>query len=157
MDNVQIGREMKVVMNLVKRLAHADAKARGIEIGDDCSSKKNRQATMIHGMFINYIYDNSINGDVYQKDIEKEFSLRRSTATEILKLMEKNGLIIKKSVPTDARLKKLVLTDKALDEHARAMEGIKAMEKKITNGIPEDELCAFYKTLLKIKENLTQE
>ncbi len=31
--------------------------------------------------------------EIFQKDIEAEFNIRRSTATGILKLMEKNGFI----------------------------------------------------------------
>ena len=33
--------------------------------------------------------------DVFQKDIEEEYSIRPSTATELLKQMEKNGLILR--------------------------------------------------------------
>ena len=34
--------------------------------------------------------------DVFQKDVEEEFSIRPSTATELLKQMEKSGLIVRK-------------------------------------------------------------
>lgn len=53
------------------------------------------------------------NQDVFQRDIEREFYISRSTASGILSLMEKNGLILRLSVPQDARLKKLVPTPKA--------------------------------------------
>ena len=33
--------------------------------------------------------------DVFQKDIEEEYGIRPSTATELLKQMEKNGLVRK--------------------------------------------------------------
>ena len=46
----------------------------------------------MQGWIIDYIYDRG-NDPVFQRDIEKEFTIRRSTATELLKLMEKNGLI----------------------------------------------------------------
>lgn len=44
--------------------------------------------------------------DVFQKDIEEEYSIRPSTATELLKQMEKNGLIVREPVSYDNRLKK---------------------------------------------------
>ena len=53
-------------------------------------------------------------GDVFQKDVEEEYSLRPSTATELLKKMEKNGLIYRQAMPNDARMKKIIVTDKAL-------------------------------------------
>ena len=52
--------------------------------------------------------------DIYQKDIEEEDSIRPSTATQVLKQMEKNALIIREPAAYDNRLKKIVVTDKAL-------------------------------------------
>ena len=62
-------------------------------------------------------------GDIYQKDVEKEFQIRRSTATGTLQILEKNGFIRREPVKQDARLKKLVPTDKA-KEYASIFSGI---------------------------------
>ena len=43
--------------------------------------------------------------DVYQKDLESEFGITRSTASRVLRLMEQKGLVERQSVPHDARLK----------------------------------------------------
>ena len=40
---------------------------------------------------------------VYQKDIEEEFQIRKSTATGMLQLLEKNGFIVRESEKKDAR------------------------------------------------------
>ncbi len=58
---------------------------------------------------INYLYENR-GRDVFQRDIQEQFAVRRSTVTGILQLMEKNGWITRQSVGEDARLKKIVLT-----------------------------------------------
>lgn len=50
--------------------------------------------------------------DVFQKDIEEEYSLRPPTATALLKKMEENGLIFRESLPNDGRMKKIVVTEK---------------------------------------------
>ena len=50
---------------------------------------------------------------IYQKDIEKEFGLRPSTATEVLKALEKKELICRVSEKQDARLKRIEFTSKA--------------------------------------------
>ena len=45
------------------------------------------------GNILDYILVESRQRSVYQKEIEKEFGLRPSTATEALKLLEEKGLI----------------------------------------------------------------
>ena len=47
--------------------------------------------------------------DIMQRDIEKKFSIRRSTASHMLQLMEKNGYIRRISATDDARMKKLII------------------------------------------------
>lgn len=77
--------------------------------------------TGVQSRIMHFILVHCQDGPVFQKDVEDAFSLRRSTTTAILQLMEKNGIIIRESVPYDARLKSLVPTDKAarLDEQVR--------------------------------------
>ena len=69
--------------------------------------------TGTQGRVLCYIFITSQWQDIYQRDIEDVFEIRRSTATGILQLLERDGYIERVSVPTDARLKKIVLTDKA--------------------------------------------
>ena len=78
-------------------------------------------STGVHGWAIRYFYENR-NKDIFQRDFETRFSIRRSTATNMLKLMEKNGLICRVSVESDARLKKIVLTEKAITIHKKAIK-----------------------------------
>lgn len=61
--------------------------------------------TMMQCWIIRFLYEHE-EEEVYQRDIEAEFSIARSTATGILKLMEKKGYIRRVSVERDARLKK---------------------------------------------------
>ena len=51
--------------------------------------------------------------DVFPQDVERRFGITRSTSCRVLGLMERKGLIVREPVPQDARLKKIVLTDKA--------------------------------------------
>ena len=66
------------------------------------------------GKTLHFILAHGQECDVFQKDIEEEYSLRPPTATKLLKDMEKNGLIYRESVPYDARLKRIVATQKAM-------------------------------------------
>ncbi|MCT6827738.1 MAG: MarR family winged helix-turn-helix transcriptional regulator [Lactobacillus helsingborgensis] len=73
-------------------------------------------------LIIEYLASFAQNKSIYQKDIEHEFNIRKSTATNILRLMENKGLIYKKVDQRDTRLKAILLTDKAIK-----------LEEKITN------------------------
>lgn len=111
--------------------------------------------TGTHGWVIRYLYDNR-EKDIFQKDIEKTFGIRRSTVTIMLKTMEKNGLIARTSVESDARLKKITPTDKALDLHYKISCEIDDFEEQMTRGISDEEIESFILTLQKIKNNLKE-
>ena len=50
--------------------------------------------------------------DVYQRDLEKTFRLRRSTISNLIDLMVQKQYLIRESVAGDKRLKRLCLTEK---------------------------------------------
>ena len=94
--------------------------------------------------------------DVFQKDIEEEYSIRPSIATELLKQMEKNGLILRQSVPYDNRLKRIVLTDKALTYRQQVVEDLTALEETLVSGISEEDLEVFFNVIEKMMDNLSE-
>lgn len=106
--------------------------------------------------FLGYISDKSESEDVYQRDIEEEFNIRRSTASGMLPLLEREGYIQRLSVPNDARLKKIILTDKAREQDQKAKEDIALFDQKLTVGISEAELREFHRILDKIAENIRE-
>ena len=73
--------------------------------------------------------------DLYQKDIEEEFQIRKSTVTGYVQLMEKNGYLTRESVKGDARKKRLVPTEKAEGLRQAILEDIKLSEKRMEKGI----------------------
>ena len=109
-----------------------------------------------HGYIIGYIYENR-DRDVFQRDIEKEFNLRGSTVTNMLNLMEKNGLIERKSVDGDRRLKKIALTDKAIEIQQLVINDFEKLEKTISKGIDEKDAEVFFSVLDKINSNIKEE
>ena len=76
--------------------------------------RENNSLTGIQTWALNYLIRNDTR-DVFQKDVEAELKIRRSTATELLKAMERGGLIRRIPVDYDARLKKIVLTNYAME------------------------------------------
>ncbi|OUP48882.1 MarR family winged helix-turn-helix transcriptional regulator [Lachnoclostridium sp. An181] len=103
---------------------------------------------------LHFILFASLHREIYQKDIEEEFQIRKSTATGILQLMEKNGFIKRESVARDARLKKLLPTAKSLALRNDILQNIQKVEQKMLHGIPEFELEMCMNTLQKMSENL---
>lgn len=94
-------------------------------------------------------------GDVFQKDLEEEFKLRPSTATGILQLMEKDGLITRESTPYDARLKRICTTPKADALKAQVIRDVEQLETDFVRGISPDELEIFLKVIRQMSENLS--
>ncbi len=109
--------------------------------------------TGMHGYLIRYLYENQ-ERDVFQRDIEKAFSISRSTVTVTLQLMEKNGLIQRESVAQDARLKRIVLTQKAKDLHCQIESDIAGFEEMLARGISEEDQEAFLRVAKQIRKNL---
>lgn len=92
--------------------------------------------------------------DIYQRDIEKEFKISRATASNMLSLMERKGLIERLPVEHDARLKKLVLTERARNMQERAESDMKQMEDVLVRGMSEAEILQLKNALNRILENL---
>ena len=93
--------------------------------------------------------------DVFQKDIEEEYSLRPPTATKLLKDMEKNGLIYRESVPYDARLKRIVATQKAMQYQDLIRQSLEETEDRLTSRISPQELAVFFRVINQIIRNMS--
>lgn len=140
-----IGCEVKALNNLIKRRVELSEIKREVD-----------NMTGVHSFIIGYIAGNS-DKDIFQRDIEEKFGIRRSTATGIINRMEKNGLVVRNKVDYDARLKKLVLTDKAREINKLVEEDIGNIEKIIIDGIEEEELETFRRVMKKMKDNLNSD
>lgn len=120
--------------------------------------KKVREAgideiTLMHGWIMRYLYDNR-EKDVFQKDLEKQFSIGRSTVTNIIQIMEKKGYIRREFVEHDARLKKVLLTPRGIESHETIERLIDTLNAKMLKGIAEEELQVFLNVAKKIRENV---
>ena len=93
---------------------------------------------------------------LYQRDVEEVFCIRRSTASRFLQNLEQDGMLIRQIVPEDARLKKLIPTEKAMAVHADIAEKFQIAEARMTAGLTEEELEQFIATARKIQRNLLE-
>lgn len=95
------------------------------------------------------------NEDIFQKDIEEEYGLRPPTATELLKKMEKNGLISREAVPYDARLKKIIASEKAMRYREQVVEDLTGLDRELTRGLTPEEVETFFRIMEKMLKNLS--
>ena len=110
--------------------------------------------TGVQSRIMHYILVKCADGPVFQRDVESAFGMSRSTATGILQLMEKDGLILRESVASDARLKSLVPTDKAAHLDAQIGESLRQTEQRLTQGLSDEQIALFLETVAHMSENL---
>ena len=140
--NEQVGFEIHRTEHMMSRRLEAGVKAEGID-----------EITLSHGWIISFLYENR-ERDIYQKDIEKYFLVGRSTVTNSIQLMEKKGLVRREFVECDARLKKVLLTEKGIQSHETIENMITEMNSGILEGIDEQDAQVFLKVIRRIRENI---
>lgn len=121
---------IKAVSNAIRR------KIEGINIEEKYGLTGGECAIM------GYLFEN-MERPLYQKDIEEEFHIRRSSATRALQAMEKKGIIFRQSEPHDGRLKRLVLTERAVEIGRGVGDMIEEAEQRLLKGISREELNTF--------------
>ncbi|MBQ8503157.1 MAG: MarR family transcriptional regulator [Clostridia bacterium] len=142
MESKKLGFEIHKTSRIIRRYMDSDASKSYVD-----------KMTGTHGWAVGYFYRHR-DRDIFQKDFEQEFNIRRSTASAILSLMEKNDLIKRESVPYDARLKKIVLTQKAIDVQIFVEEAFERFDRTMKQNISDDELEIFFSVIEKINNNL---
>ena len=136
-----VGRKINILSHKIKRRIGKVALEYGI--------------SSMQAKILGFIYNNSPNMDIFQKTIEEEFDIRRSSVTSVLTLMEKNELIKRVSVSEDARLKKIILTDKGIEVKKIVYKEIIEIEKTISNILSDEELDIFINNLDTLIKNLS--
>lgn len=138
--NMQTGKMINRISNRLRRRSHAIQESLGI--------------TGAQGNILDYIIVESGSHSVYQKEIEEEFGLRPSTATEALKTLEKKGLIRREAEKQDARYKKIVFTEKAETIREALRTEIEESEQLLLKGISASEQKGFLRITEQMLKNL---
>lgn len=143
LSNRQLGFELKAANNMIRRKMEVIfAQQDGYELNG------------MQGPLLGYLYHKSRNGDVYQKDVEREFRIRRSTATVMLQSLEQKGYLVRVASTEDARLKRILLTEKAIRHHDLIEEQIRIFNRELEAGLTEEEKEIFLRILDKMMHNL---
>lgn len=143
-ENKTIGSELHFIGNLLKRIS---------ENSCICNYHRKTELTEMQTRVIVFLYHNR-RRNIFQKDIEKEFSVRRATVSVLLRTMELKQLITRESVSSDARLKKVMLTAKAENIAQIAQQEVSRFEEMLQEGISAEDMAAFYRVTEKIRGNI---
>lgn len=144
MTDKTIGAELHSIGNLIKRISD-----------NSCLCRYHRETglTELQTRLIGFLHCNE-GKDIFQKDIEKEFSIRRATVSVLLHSMEAKNLIIRESVPRDARLKKVILTEKSREIASTAQRDVARFDTMLREGISEEDMEAFFRVTEMIRRNI---
>lgn len=143
MEKMRIGLELRSLNNLIRRYFEFSSHKKEIET-----------VTGNNGWIIGYLSKNA-DKDIYQRDIEDHFTITRSTASKVLSLMEQKDLIRRQAVAQDARLRKIVLTEKARKIEGLMKEDAERMEQTLVKGFTDGELEVLYSYIQRMKENIS--
>lgn len=141
MEEKTVGMELRELTNRIRRTL------------DRQGALSESGITHMQAWIIGYLYERE-NEEVYQRDFERIFEIRRPTVCRILQGMERAGLIERRAVAGDGRLRKLLLTDKARALNERLMQRMRDFERYLERGISERERESFYAVVEKIKKNM---
>lgn len=133
-------------LHLLTRLMHRRMEAVRAASGADCASAP-------QGWLMHYLYDHR-DTDIFQRDIEHRFHLRRSSVTGMLQNMERGGLIVREAVESDARLKRIRLTERGAAQHEAIVRGIEQNERDLTAGFTPEEIETLRGMLDRMRENM---
>ena len=141
---INTGRLIHILSNQMKRRNASEA------VGDD-------GLTTMQKHVLKHILLETMHREVYQKDIEEKFCVTRSTVSKVLKGMESKGLLRRESVSSDARLKRLVLTEEGREINANAAVERIELENRIRNGLSDEEFHTLMHLLKRVADNMLEE
>ena len=140
--------EERIAMRSIKRLSNGISR-------EMCAAFGSGMFSGAQGRTLHFLLAHT-KSDIFQKDIEEEFGLRPPTATALLKELEQRGLIRKEPVPYDARKKKIVVTEEALQYIDCVLKGLEELNQKLTAGISDEEMQVFFSVTDKMLKNLAK-
>lgn len=139
-ENEFLGKEISILANKMNRIIDRNVYKYGI--------------TCVQGKIIGYIYNESPKRDIFQKDIEQEFQIRRSSVTSVLNLLEKKKFIKRIPYSEDGRLKKIVLTQEGVEVHMAAYKAILEIENSITKVLTPKEADIFFHAIKRLNKSI---
>ena len=137
-----LGFELRMIHNLTKEIVR---KSRPIT--------DKPPLTQLQAGIMAYLFHNQ-EKSICQKHIEEKFNVSGATISNTLQVMEKNNLIIRSSMEEDARLKRITMTQTALQDHMLVEDHMQMMERKMREGMSDTEQEELFRLLAVVRDNM---
>lgn len=112
------------------------------------------EAISFHQCLILQHLSQNADKEIYQKDIEQLFSIKRPTANEMLRALEIKGYISRTASKQDSRKNILSATESGIAASERLTQKMYCLMKKLHGDIDKKELEQFEVTLKKLWKNM---
>lgn len=136
----QFGIELYILGNLLWR-----------HIGEVIRREGLADVTVNHAVVMKYLSEHE---EVYQRDLEAEFQVNRSTITKIMQAMERRGYLRREGDPTDARRKQLVLTKLGQELNLRLRTCVEEANQDVLAAISPQEAETLVTIMGKLRQKL---
>ena len=93
--------------------------------------------TSVQGMFLHHLWyrQEVLKVPTYARDLEEFFYIKHPTVSGVLQRMEAAGFVSFQAKEEDRRCKTILLTEKAMQTHAKIEQRICASEERLTHGM----------------------
>ena len=88
------------------------------------------------------------------KDIEQEFKITKSVASNLVKRMVQNGLVELEASPSDKRAKFVHLTEKSRSQMKQVKSFFDRIDSSLLDGISEENLLIFEEVMGQLQANV---
>lgn len=136
----RVGFEVKKISNLIKKRIDSLSRETGL--------------TGFQGYLMGFLIREGSKRDIFQRDVEKHMEISRASVTSVLQLLEKNGFIQRVSVENDARLKKIVVTEKGIQADRFIKDQLDQLDVNLVDGIPKEDMQVFISVMERMRRNL---
>lgn len=133
------------IMNQLRRLASE---------GDQMACLTGMSVPQLACIGLLFYREDNGDGAVYQRDLEDCFKLRRSTISSLLSTLEKKALLQRVSVPHDARLRRLVLTEQGRELGRKVIGHFTGLNDLLVADLDAEERKTLRSLLEKIERSL---
>ncbi len=105
-------------------------------------------------MALGYLIHASAQDEIYVKDLEKYMKIRKSTASELVSRLEKNGYVKTEKSQKDGRLKRLIVTEEGHEAHDRILQYLQEIDDRLVEGLSKEEVDTLVNLLNRLIQNM---
>ncbi|RPA58432.1 MarR family transcriptional regulator [Aerococcus agrisoli] len=105
-------------------------------------------------MALGYIIKASKEDEVFGKDLEKMMNIRKSSSSELIGRLIKNGYVTTEKSEKDGRYKRLIVTEEGYAAFQKVHELFVQVEDALTAGLSEEEVAQLKATLHHLHKNV---